>query len=547
VVVIEGEGFPSDPARAVVTFGNVATTVLPGSSSTRLRVRIAEVVDPGRKCPALLLDTAAAAPRRTGAADVTSRFGLAYGLAKRTQPRLCPRFERTGRSRGGVSRFLARSATLFLPFPRSDWDPAASVSVQLNLYLPLVSGVSRGSRIVRLRHHDALRAGREPRPPTYEEWLQRLAERMGEQLGSLPAECGCDAVVEARPEKEGITVAACDPVLIWGEPGPGPDPPHPGPSFPLKPLPQPLSWATWVQGMPSTCELEADPVTSPRKFMWCHFAELIEPDPQSGLPAWEHFLPRSQLFLDPDDADPAALSPASKFIMFSPSAAVEAGALGYTDAFAMAARVYYCVGGEKDWMPAFSEPGVVIKTFWLAQSKLPASADPDDYYSYQPPQGPRQYLAGMHMAVSTGAIISYFRWATFFVPKPPGDTTRKDGSPLYFNPACVVGSFADRPAEVEGVWTNYVMCTDSAPGEHACGNPWGPANECHQLSCDQCHRQVGAIPLPGLTPNDKLATAWLPTFVSADVQAYYDLIDALNNIPGIDPGLDLVPPSCLEP
>lgn len=74
-------------------------------------------------------------------------------------------------------------------------------------------------------------------------------------------------------------------------------------------------------------------------------------------------------------------------------------------------------------------------------------------------------------------------------------------------------------------WQHYVLCTDSAPGEHSCGNPWGPSNECHNLSCDQCHKQVGAVSneFSGL---DEIATAWLPTFATDSVSECLEEIEA---------------------
>jgi hypothetical protein len=139
-------------------------------------------------------------------------------------------------------------------------------------------------------------------------------------------------------------------------------------------------------------------------------------------------------------------------------------------------------------------------------------------------QGGRKYLGG-HMAVSrTSALEGYFRWATFVVPKPPADNTTKDGSPLSFNPSCSVGSLADRPEEITGVWEHYVLCTDSAPGEHSCGNPWGPTNECHSLSCEGCHVEVGGVDndFSGL---GEIATAWLPTFATSSVSACLEEIE----------------------
>ena len=536
-IILEGSAFPPDPARALVAFGNVVTEVLPDSSERALHLRIATVPSSGRKCPVVLLDTAVEpipeALRTTP--ETLNRLGVAYGVPPEAhRPDLCPRFEASPLARAASARLLPDRRALFLPFERATWDPSDEVQININLYLPLVDGLSRGSRIVRFHYRDPAQALRSSGVP-YEEWLQRLAGRITRELnGAGPGPCGCDAEAEADADAGGIVIGPCDPVITWEDPGAGPDPPPPPFEFPLKGPPPPIWGADWFKTVVN-CADPGDPESNPRKFMWCNFAELIQPHPNTGLPLWEYYFPAEYLHVETpgtyavpslaDLPDPPDRSPADKEIMFHPVAHGDALDWGYVDPCAIAARAYYCGGGNADWMPAFSDAARVVKTFWLSESKLPLHADPDDYYSYQPPQGGRKYLGGIHMAVSNGDQFGgYFDWATFFVPKPPGDNTTKDGSPLSFNPACSVGTLNDRPEEITGVWEHYVLCTDSAPGEHSCGNPWGPANECQALSCAECHVQLGGVSndFSGL---GEIATAWLPTFATNSVSECLDEIE----------------------
>lgn len=537
-IVVEGRGFPSDPARALVAFGNVPTEVLDGSSARVLHLRIGTVLSAGRKCPVVMFDTASEPIPQALRSELGSlnRLGVAYGVPPEVnRPDLCPRFDASPLASAASARLLPDRAALFLPFDRASWDPSTELHVHVNLYLPLVDGLSRGSRIIRFHYLDPaqrLRRG----GVSYAEWLDHLAARITRELnGAGPGACGCDAEAEPDADAGGIVIKPCDPVLTWVDLGAGPDPPPPPMELPLKGPPPPIWGADWFKTN-VTCANPGDPESSPRKFMWCNFAELILPHPQSGLPLWEYYFPANYLHVETPGTyalpslanlpDPPDRSPADKEIMFHPVAYADAVNGGYVDPCAIAARAYFCApGGSGDWMPQFSESARVVKTFWLRHSELPLHADPDDYYSYDPPQGERRYLGGIHMAVSTGQIFDYFRWATFFVPKPPADDTTKDGSPLSFNPSCSVGGLADRPEEITGVWQHYVLCTDSAPGEHSCGNPWGPSNECHNLSCDQCHKQVGAVSneFSGL---DEIATAWLPTFATDSVSECLEEIEA---------------------
>jgi hypothetical protein len=147
----------------------------------------------------------------------------------------------------------------------------------------------------------------------------------------------------------------------------------------------------------------------------------------------------------------------------------------------------------------------IVKAFWKTLSQLPLSAKASDYYSYDPPGFYRRYLVGMHVSVATGQGFGgpeYLSWASFWVPKPPGETLNKGGGLLSddYNDNCFVGGPENRPEELSGTpWGNFSMCVQGYEGEH-CGNPWGPKDECRPNpepsvdafageGCAGCHAQ----------------------------------------------------------
>jgi hypothetical protein len=272
-------------------------------------------------------------------------------------------------------------------------------------------------------------------------------------------------------------------------------------------------------------------LTNPRLRFWCEFETLTRTAPATGLPIWESYVPLNNALEGPNGLlsveHPDERTVAEKAVMFSTDSFYEMIEHGYNIPCRAAARRYYCSAGQADWMPAFSHPQRVIKTFWLRNNELPPSIDPDNLYHYTDPGGVRRNLVGMHLAMSTGEDISYWTWSTFFAPRLVGEELAVDGSELKWNDACTVGQGGDRPVEIDGIWASYVMCTDSAPGEESCGNPWGPTNECKTLSCDGCHRQTGQIQLPGGVLPD-MAMAWLPTLVDNEIAQCYDEIAAAN-------------------
>jgi len=589
IVTIKGRSFPAEPARSIVNFGNVRTRVLQGSTPRSLRLEIGPVPDAGTKCPVVLVDTAVtpATTQATAETGQITAFGLSYAVLPGTgRDDLCPDFVASTTDAVSVASHVPDSHSLFLPIDRA-WDRSRPLDVQVSLYLPLVDGVSRGSRIVRLQHRRGADPADPDAPSTYEPWLRALAARLTEQLnGGRADDCACDAKAEADVVQNGLLISPCDQTLGWLDPDPTPDPPAPPKSYPLKNPRQPFWGADAFAnpeppiplGPPCWDRFPLGPVvgipspklpTLSREFQWCNFVDLTRKAKGLPLPRFEYFIPVSTLLGGPGAINklglPDTRSPAQKGIMFSTDAYTHAFNEGYPDPCAAAARRFYCkddpgqfVSNERNWMPDFPKTGHVVKTFWLAYSKLPANADPDDYYSYQPPNGERQYLAGMHIATGTGEFArlssgfrAYFAYATFFVPKPPGDTKRRDGTALYYNGNCTQGSFDNRLPEVQGVWQNYVMCSGSqdSDGSAACGNPWGPPDECTTFNsldggaCYQCHASLDGpqLDLGGSWP---FHMGWLPSLTNSKISQCYDKIVAADE-EGVALYKSLAPDDCL--
>lgn len=544
VLVIDGSGFPSDVARLSLRFGNVRTEMMPPARTGELRVRVLEVPTPGSKCPLVLRDTSERVPA-LGTTTSATRFGVAHALVERSAKDdvVCPDFIASPLAQVNVARLRNDGVSLFLPINPSTWDPSHPTRVSVSLPLPLVNGVSRGAREISFLWQDPRQV---PGAADYEGFLKRLAAKIARELngGRSSEGCGCDATAAA--DAGGIVISPCDPVLTWDDPGTCCDPPYEDPGFPLTAPPPPLSTADSFQVMPSDCE-DPGPNQSERNRVWCEFEKVVRDSFVTGLPIWESYVPLDNLLEGPPGIlnvqHPNDRSVATKSVMFSTDAFYEAVEHGYNIPCRAAARAYYCDGGASDWMPAFSAPQRVVKTFWLRDSKLPPSLDPDDLYSYVDPNGVRQNLVGMHLAISTGGIFTYWTWSTFFAPRLVGEELAVDGTALAWNDACTTGAIADHPAEIEGVWQSYFMCTNDAPGEEGCGNPWGPPNEC-VTSCNGCHVSVGKIPFPDKPPLFELAIAWLPTLTDSEISACYDEIKAANEEDGVELYKSMAPDEC---
>ena len=347
-----------------------------------------------------------------------------------------------------------------------------------------------------------------------------------------------------RVERSGSTASA--PVLDWDDQGTCCDPPPPGPGTKLKAPPPPLRHGTAFVPIPSNCE--GDTSGNLRRFVWCEFEKVVRTSQGTGLPRWESYVPLTNLLQGPNGIvnveHPNDRTTGEKSVMFSTDSFYEAVEHGYNIPCRAAARAYYCFGSKADWMPPFSTPQRVVKTFWRRDEKLPPSLDPDELYNYVDPNGVRQNLVGMHLAISQGSIFEYWTWSTFFAPRFVDEQHAKDGTPLQWNDACTVGQIADRPVEIPGVWQTYFMCTDHAPGEERCGNPWGPTNECKAQSCEGCHESIGFVALPDKQSNPSIAMAWLPSLTDWEVAECFDAIKESNDNDGVELYKSIAPEEC---
>jgi hypothetical protein len=274
-------------------------------------------------------------------------------------------------------------------------------------------------------------------------------------------------------------------------------------------VPPPLSGADGLKIANPCPEIQNIPLSEPRKLAWCRLREVTEPHPiYTELPQWEFFIPDEVVMGAPNDIAtlefPNERSVGQKTILYNLAAYEH---VRYTTSYwrpcVPTLNFLKCQSGLSHWMMPFPPNAKIVKTFWVDLSHLPESSDPDDFYSYEPPNGNRMYLVGMHLNTKdipggnsgTGSWL----WATFFVPPPPGDTEDKGGRPLSqrFHVDCQVGHRNDMPDEIAGVWRQFVLCTnDEGPSNHKCGNPWGPKDECEKETCNACHTRVGAITYP---------------------------------------------------
>ncbi|MEQ8276382.1 MAG: dockerin type I domain-containing protein [Deltaproteobacteria bacterium] len=511
-------------------FGDVRMERLPGSSSTLVRLRVGAVPSSGDKCPRLFEATDAEA-------HPTSTFGLVREVRDDTLARhLCPVFAASA-SYIASFQWNASANEGFLPVPANVVDPASGVKVDLLLVRPAATGLDRGSRrvVATGRAHDSALS--------YASLLEDLARRLSKQLdGGAPSGCGTpDFVAIADPIAGGIYIRPTD-----TSPGGLPPPPPPHTTQIAKPKP-PLDGgaAGGIQHVKPSCD---DPNVDPtsRLAAWCALVEATEL--VNGYPRWEHSVPQHMLYASYQEIfdlpQPGDRPVTQKRTMYNGSTHNTLRGNGYLDPCAQAARVSYCFAGLRDSMPAFETDARVYKGFWRTLGELPASADPDDLYSYDPPDGPRQYLVGFHISSGTHQVFSYWNWATFWFPRG-NDTLTKDGNPLQveYNPTCSTGNFANQPTEVTGVWKNYVMCMEGENGGTPCGNPWGPQDECKAESCRDCHLKV-FVDFSGVTQTGQLATGWMGTWTrAAEVKACYEEIQA-GLAANETPYANLTPPEC---
>lgn len=535
IVVVSDLPEPAD--RLDVRFGDVRTRqVADGATGipNALLLEVGTVPTSGAKCPSWFVDDGAAVAPGDVARAVArfSRTGIAYEVGDALPSPRCPTFTSSGLSNLVQSRFDGSEGHLFHPIRASAWSAGDQIHLELDLPLPSVWGSTQGGRTVSLVHRVA--------GTTYEEQLERLAADLRSLLGEDP-DCDCDVDVQARPSLGGIVFEPCDPDIA--------EPPGPlVPDLPVRPVPiDKWSGTSWKQPAPDSQPVSCVDVGTyqedPRQFMWCRFADDIVRVEADGEPAWTDFYDGDILHLIPQhipslgflDINPSPPLGRDHAILYNWPALWSAYEGHYYSACAQAARREYCSAGLDLSMPAFDPDGRVLKTFWRPLDALPATADPDDYYSVQPPGEPRQYLVGLHVNVATGENRAYWHWATFWVPKPASDTTNKAGQPLVYNTDCIVGTAADQPKGLPAPWTNYAMCTD-ATGDTACGNPW-TANECEPHSCTECHEESWSVQGP-------LTVAWFPSLLDqGELDACADQINDARD-QGNNLYASLAPPQC---
>ncbi len=540
---ITGADLPPAPERSIVHFGDVRTTVLGDSTASELHVRVERVPTSGVKCPVVFEDLAIDPPvvdPAEGAPSTEQRFGIAWAIAGETaRAGLCPDFEAIGPAPIATSSWDVLAERTVLAFDTAQWNPAHTYQLNLRLYSPHTDSGSRGSRIVSFSFNGS-------GAPSLRQWLPALAQRITAELGNPEDDCDCDFRAVSLWPVPAIGIDPCEPTgpgdIAQSSPGPGPDPPY-EPELFLKAPPGPLSTADAFAPFTPECGDDGfSPDDQPRLWSWCEFEKIVRPHANgSGLPTWEFYIPDHAVMGAPNAinelAPPQDRTPAEKSIEFSANAYQHARNEIYHQGCGPAARLAHCVGGNADWMPAFPPDARVIKTFWRSHGGLPFSADPDDFYSYDPTgPTPRQYLVGMHVVVGTFDVFDPWQWSTFWVPRG-GDTFDKNGNPLDYDLDCSVGSSADQPQELTGVWTNFAMCNQEQSGGSLCGNPWAHG-ECSG-SCASCHGVVGSVDFEGGNNQLPLSFSWMPSLIPSGVQ---DCLDYINDNPGAYDSL--VPEAC---
>lgn len=531
VVELRGQRLPTGP-DASFYFGDVRAEALPFGTPRSATLRVGPVPTGGEKCPRLFESSDVDATPAT-------RFGLLREVRPDTRARhLCPTFE-PSRRLAGAARWDADRGELRVQVSRRV-DATAGVQLDLLLARPaMTGGPDRGAREISVRARATDTRG------GYQSLLTALAREVTLALdGGAPADdCRpCDFMATPDFGAGELVIRPCKSDMP-PEPPP-PPPPHENTLAPY--VPPVVGGAGAVLHQQPSCESANAPLHS-RLNAWCVYERSTRTG-VGGLPNWEASIPQAVLFDGPNAPiglpAPPDRTVGQKRTMFSTDAWHDALSGGYLSACAQAARVAYCQGGHQDWMPPFSPGARIYKGFWRPLEKLPASANPDDLYSYQPPSGPRQYLVGLHISSGTSNISTYWQWATFWYPRG-NDTHSKDGQPLAqtYNAGCTTGDFADQPQEIKGVWRNYVMCINGEDGGTPCGNPWGPFDECAETSCRDCHIDF-AIDFPGVTPLGELSTAWMLSLTrSGPVKDCYDTIMA-GKAQGQTPYKNLTPPEC---
>ncbi len=510
IVNLIGANLPA-LADAIVMFGPVVTETLPGSTPTELRLQITSVPKTGTHCPIVMKGFA-------GEPEDATRFGHSYTVNSGSP--LCLAFESDPAQRVLTAQ-AGRDGTVAIGVPRAAFGPDQRFDVHAAYLMPFVNGAAGGPRITRFSFTTL---PSDTRSDGYANSLNLLAATLRKQLnGHNDSDCDCEVKVVSMPADEMVILQPCNP-----PPPPPPEPVVPGLPTQVKPIHFIVGGISitspWKQ---PTCADTFDRVTEPRKFAWCEFLKVVVPG-NDGLPRFENFRPVdtiSGMNADPDAVkSPHLRTTDEKKILFENSydAWQDLFAGDYTDPCHLALRANVCNDNFwETWVRPFESGRHLIKTEWRTASRLPLHMDTDKMYSYVDPDGVTQYLVALHVAVSrqkANEDDGYWMWNTFWAPIPFGDTITKTNQDLKssFSPYCTAGHGNDRPIELlNSVFANWQMCTDSANGEAACGNPW-IAGECSQnapSSCTGCHasKTFGQQALNADDPDElfPLNTGWI--------------------------------------
>jgi hypothetical protein len=449
IVTFLGSGFARDPARNVVLFGGSRAETLEASED-RLLVRVGSLAREAMVNPAILIDIDDLVPlfpthcltKKCGL-DLSGIIAVLGDFRIRVLPDLKP-----------LGTPAADPRAIVYEIDRRSWDPYETYEVRGSLFLPPVQGLSRGSRVLEFEYR------RFTPEMTYGEWLDGLAERLQEMVGSearviadeqlsrlmiLPDQKLGPFIAENRPWLDSLIDVVLRPPL--GKCGPS----------------------------------DLDPLLNPREFGWCRFEELIANC--GGLPRWEYFIPRQSVFQESSAIFPLPfpweLTTGQKRVLYNRPAYCHVR----NEKLYFRCTLDGLIDEGKSQVPHFPRPAIVLKTGWTTEASILArGGDPSKYYKYTDSNGDEQYLELFHY--TTKDIDKWF-WATFWVPTP------SDPGPPLFD--CGAGGGADKPASIPAPWSNYSMCVNIEE-DVPCGNPNFAGAECPlepaERGCISCHEDA---------------------------------------------------------
>ncbi|HVR76750.1 MAG TPA: IPT/TIG domain-containing protein [Planctomycetota bacterium] len=443
-VVITGRGFSQDPERNVLFFGSTRAEILEASEN-RLLARVGSIAENIDASVALIPDVFADISILFNCKATRCRYILIGPAVFAALPRV--RLIGSDQLRVvGKSTFDMKQNSLLLSVPRRLWKPTETYDINVNLFLPVVQGLSQGSRIASFEfRHSSPKV-------TYEEWLGALADRL-ERVLIARQRRDSEIAIEADSRGEQIILKLHPQLTAFLD------------SSILESLVQVLFRPPVGRCGPTNLH----PVNDVRAFGWCRFEELIATC--NGLPKWEYFIPKGRVFQASSDIfplpSPATLSPSEKTVMYNKPAYCF---VRNEDLWNRCKLIELEANGNVQ-IPHFPRSAIVIKTHWRTAGSLPAVPNPNTTYYHYDRNGTRQYLTAFHF---TTKDVDNWYWADFYVPSP--------------GVGGCGGWNSDRPASIGGVWANYYMCTNLEPDEEICGNLEFP--ECGVSTCTACHQHT---------------------------------------------------------